>query len=288
MFSTRMFTAKVTPKNVSDKKARKIETDKYLTKFFLFPSLKWGRKFDYSDALESAIRDGKINIVRELVDRGVDINHIKDVGEYNDNIPPTPLISATFWGHVEIIKFLLKQPTIQLNNVSGYDHYTALMWAIDKGHVEVVRLLLEHPEIDVNKKNTYGDTALMIASRKGHLEIVRLLLEHPRIDINMTNEGDTALMRASNAGHNDIVKLINAYDKKSKLKNLNTLNKLDNNTDQTLNPDTLSVIAEFLSGERGNVSQQKEKLRQKLKNLVPREGGARRTRKKQSFLSQRV
>jgi len=268
MFSTRMFTAKVTPKNVSDKKARKIETDKYLTKFFLFPSLKWGRKFDYSDALESAIRDGKINIVRGLFDRGVDINHIEDIGEYNDDIPPTPLILASIYGHVEIIKFLLKQPTIQLNNVSGYDHYTALMWAIDKGHVEVVRLLLEHPEIDVNKKNEHGGTALMVASREGHLEIVRLLLEHPRIDINIENDdGDTALMLASRGGHNDIVKLIDAYDKIIKLKDLGGVNALDNLTGKKLPLDVFSHIAKFLTGKKGNREDQRNTLIQNIKNL---------------------
>ena len=274
-----MFTAKVTPTNVSDKKARKIETDKYLKKFFLFPSWKWGRKFDYSDALESAIRDGKINIVRGLFDRGVDINHIEDI-EYNDNIPPTPLILASIYGHVEIIKFLLKQPTIQLNNVSGYDRYTALMWAIDKGHVEVVRLLLEHPEIDVNKKNKHGGTALMMASRRGHLEIVRLLVEHPKIDVNIKNDdGDTALMLASLRGHNDIVKLIDAYDKIIKLKDLGGVNALDNLTGKKLPDDVLAAIGEFFTGIHRTRKGQRKKLIQNLNNLNMT-AGARRTRKK--------
>ena len=73
----------------------------------------------------------------------------------------------------------------------------ALILAIGKGNIEIIKLLLNNPKIDINQKliiiqiqnsqnNQRNDekNALIHAIEKGNVEIVKLLLSNPKIDIN--------------------------------------------------------------------------------------------------------
>ena len=80
---------------------------------------------------------------------------------------------------------------------------TALIEASRRGHVEVVRWLLRCPDLDINLTNWRGYTALKVACETGQEEVVRLLLNRkkPRdgsteIDVNRGSEtsGRTPLM----------------------------------------------------------------------------------------------
>ena len=75
---------------------------------------------------------------------------------------------------------------------------TALMWAVMKRHNEIVRLLLEQPAVKVNEKNNSGWTALHCAALYNNPEGARMLLLHPGFNsANSTNNnGVTALMEA--------------------------------------------------------------------------------------------
>ena len=83
-------------------------------------------------------------------------------------------------------------------NNKGPGGQTALMWAVGKGHNSIVRLLLEQPAVKVNEKNIAGSTALHYAAQCNNPEGARMLLLHPGFNSpNLTNNfGNTALMLA--------------------------------------------------------------------------------------------
>ena len=84
----------------------------------------------------------------------------------------TPLQEAIELENVEIMKLLLKNPNISVNEIEAYDLYddalknsfdrvkqTALCRAIQKKNYELVKLLLDHPEIDVNMPAIFHSNA---------------------------------------------------------------------------------------------------------------------------------
>ena len=84
-------------------------------------------------------------------------------------------------------------------NYKGYGGLTALMWAVLESHNSIVKLLLDQPGVKVNEKNNfYGLTALHFAAMCNNPEGARLLLLHPAFNSanGTTNSGDTALMYA--------------------------------------------------------------------------------------------
>jgi len=120
----------------------------------------------------------------------------------------TPLLVATFNGHVEIVKLLLGCPDIDVNKAhdGGVD---ALGLVADLGHVEIAKLLLDRPEILVNQPDNNGRTPLISASARGHTEIVKLLLQHQDILVNLTQlDGASPLLLAANQGNDAIVELL--------------------------------------------------------------------------------
>ena len=70
----------------------------------------------------------------------------------------TPLIAASFNGHIECVKILAAQPGIELNKGSYDNQRTALFLASSRCRVDIVELLCSLPDIDVNKKDAYDDT----------------------------------------------------------------------------------------------------------------------------------
>ena len=74
--------------------------------------------------------------------------------------------------------------------------FTALYAASLKGNKDVVKLLLAQPGIKLDEKNDDGDTALMAAAEGGHAEIVDMLLK-AGANVSITDiGGETAATRA--------------------------------------------------------------------------------------------
>ena len=87
------------------------------------------------ELLHTAARNGKVEKVRELLDRGgVDIEH-------EDGVQSTPLSWAAVNGHLEIITMLL-QAGAEKNTTNKYGN-TPLMLASWNRHVDVCRLLID-------------------------------------------------------------------------------------------------------------------------------------------------
>jgi ankyrin repeat protein len=170
------------------------------------PATAWNRIYfgGRKKKLIYAAGKGDLSLVKELIeDYGIDINSAT-----SDYDGMTALISASKWGNLEIVHYLVEHGA-NVNAAMTTDGMTALMWACEKGHLEIVRYLVGHGA-NVNAARTDGGhTSLMWACFKGHLEIVRCLVEHgANVNAARTNDGITALMWACAKGHLEIVRCL--------------------------------------------------------------------------------
>jgi ankyrin repeat protein len=165
-----------------------------------------GGSEDEDIALIIASRDGDIEIVRILLEKGADVNAKTDTGT-------TALFNAILYRHTEVVRILLENGAdVHVKTMYGS---TTLDMAIWYGDIEIVSMLLENGA-DVNAKGKYGSTALIKASENGHTEVVRMLLEKGA-DVNVKDDnGSTALMKASKEGRTEIVELLEKVIKTEK------------------------------------------------------------------------
>ena len=144
-----------------------------------------------------AARDGHTDVVKFLIDNGVDLNH-------KDSVGWTALMFAATWERMEIVKLLIDNGADL--NITNYGK-TALMYAAWNGSTEVVKTLIEIGA-NINIQNDNGDTALILAARRGLTEIVKILVENGA-DMNIKDKyGWTALMHAAWNGSTEVVKFL--------------------------------------------------------------------------------
>ncbi|KAI9455689.1 ankyrin repeat-containing domain protein [Lactarius psammicola] len=138
--------------------------------------------------LYTASKNGQLDIVRSLLDRGFDVNE----KTRRRNIA---LHGASFNGHLEVVKLLIECGSyVNSRNISGW---TPLHITSSKGHLEVTRLLLDHgADVDIKTRNPEQWTPLHFASSMGHLDIALLLVERGA-DLDIRNaSGRTARQAA--------------------------------------------------------------------------------------------
>jgi ankyrin repeat protein len=165
--------------------------------------------------LYNAIRKGKTEAVKKLLDEGVDVNSNIETGW-------TPLYEATSYGNTEIVRLLLDRGA-DANAKAPSTGYTVLMQGVNlNGNLEIARMLLEKGA-DVNARNSSnGTTALIVSSNYSSPEITKLLLEKGAdVNAKMISDGTTALMDGVRSSNAETVKLlldkgadVNAKDKK--------------------------------------------------------------------------
>lgn len=148
-----------------------------------------------------AAEHGNLEVVQELVARGVDI-------DYGASNGVTPLFVAAANGHLEVVRYLLKEITDVNKAASADDNITPLLAAATEGYADIVQELCES-DADVNKAMSDGTTPLLVAATKGYVDIVEILLQR-RADVNQGKpDGTTALLTAILNNHTEIaVKLI--------------------------------------------------------------------------------
>ena len=189
--------------------------------------------------LSMAVKTGNIEIVKLLLEKSIDfetpykdnwtpyelaliykrteIAKLLEKAYKIDVSPEMPLIYAVMTNNISLTKFLLKQPSCDVNETDAYGN-TALTCAAIRGYTEIVQLLLDDSQINVNAVNGYGYTALNCAALRGHTEIVKLLLAKPRIDVNKAEPeyGNTPLDNAAENNHADIEELLKKAGAKHK------------------------------------------------------------------------
>ena len=145
-----------------------------------------------------AAKNGDLEEVRSLLNKGVDIN-TQDGPVYRN----TALHYAAQNGHYEVVETLIDSGANF--NLTNRDKVSVLMYAAQNGHDKIVELLLEKGA-DVNLISKRNDTALYLATQNGHDKVVELILEK---DVDLSNRnGDLTLYAGAVRGFDKIVKLL--------------------------------------------------------------------------------
>lgn len=100
---------------------------------------------------------------------------------------------------LEKVKALLKDNPNLIESNDGFFGGTPLRWAAFYGHKDIVEFLLTN-KADVNAKDWTDGTPLMCAASTGHKDVVELLLANKSIVDARDNIGLTALHYANSAG----------------------------------------------------------------------------------------
>ena len=129
------------------------------------------------DALVKAVKDGNLDDCKILIEDGEDINWNAASQDMN-----TPLTRAAASGHLEICKFLMSKPDIDINK-GGYYNRSPLLMSSWNGHESIVELLLGHPDIgpSLTRAGSGGNTPLGKAKNGG----IKMLIQN-KIDAKAT------------------------------------------------------------------------------------------------------
>ncbi|MGL9718324.1 MAG: ankyrin repeat domain-containing protein [Wolbachia sp.] len=117
--------------------------------------------------LHLAVRGGKLDAVKSLINKGADVNA---KSKFNS----TPLHSAVADGKLDIVKYLINRGADV--NAKRKGGNTPLHWAVIRWGIDVARILLEH-NADVNDEDDEGATVLHYAIIGKNLEVVKYIIE---------------------------------------------------------------------------------------------------------------
>jgi len=117
-----------------------------------------------NDLLEAA-QSGEVPRLKELLDKGADINARDAQGR-------TALMHAAWKNNILSARFLVDQGADV--NVLAKGNWTVLMYASMTGHYEIAALLLER-KADHRAENENNDSAFSLAARAGHVRILNLI-----------------------------------------------------------------------------------------------------------------
>jgi len=155
-------------------------------------------------AVTAAVYAGSREVVRRLVAAGADV-------DIQDETRSNAFLALGETGDVGVLDEVLPaRPDVALTNRFGG---TALIPAADRGHVAMVQALLDRTDVDVDHVNDLGWTALLEAvilgdGGRAHQQIVRLLLEAGADPTVGDGDGVTPLEHARERGYDRIVAIL--------------------------------------------------------------------------------
>ena len=162
--------------------------------------LAWGvnpnsKTFRYRTApLHEAAANGKLRIVKLLLEKGANVNVTNEGGE-------TPLHYAAKHGYLEVMEILLENGADPAQKGTGCG--TPMQWARRNRQIQSIKMLLDH-DVSINQRGSGGRTALMEAVSAEQLEIVNFLVANGA-DVNVTDErGEGCSPLCIAAHHNNL------------------------------------------------------------------------------------
>ena len=150
-----------------------------------------------------AVFNGKTEVVRLLVEKGVDVN-----SAINGTGGSTPMFIAAQQGQNETIKLLhsLGGSVTHIDNQGD----TPMHIAAQNGHNDTIRLLHSLGG-SVTLSNNYGHTPLWLAVFKLYYETINLIAKLGGNVNQENNNGVTPMFVAAEKGRNDIITLLNSF-----------------------------------------------------------------------------
>lgn len=139
-------------------------------------------------ALYNASENGKLRLVRFILDHGADPNLTNNKQMY------TPLYVAAEHKYTEIVQALLESGADP--NIATRHGETSLYAASSRRYLDIMRALIQSGA-DTNKPMNGGHTPLHVASEKGHYEAVQLLIENGANPVIENEYGNSPLHVAS-------------------------------------------------------------------------------------------
>ena len=194
---------------------------------------------DYGNTpLMTAIWSEHVELVKYLVDRGANIN-------LSDSEGDTPLLMAVWTDHsVELVKYLVEHGA-DINEKDMYGS-TPLIIAVEIRNKALVEYLIGHGA-DVDAQDEYQDTPLLIASKKNYFELVKYLVENGA-DVNKaTVKGNTPLWMAAKNGHVAIVRYLLNHGADANIASENIKNYIIDHTVDLYEKDDIESIVLLLS-----------------------------------------
>jgi ankyrin repeat protein len=135
----------------------------------------------YNNCKEKNIK----KFVEFLIKNGANINYID-----NNNCENRPIILASLFNNIKMIKTLIKYKNISINVLNKFGD-SALSYSTVNGNVKILIKLL-NKSARSSDKNSIGYTPLMLASMYGHLKCVEYICLlrkiHLKENINTTND----------------------------------------------------------------------------------------------------
>jgi len=172
-------------------------------------------------ALRNAIKEGNVKRVRDLIEKGAQVNVKKET---------PPLIFAASIATTEdddkIMAKITKELLRKNANPAVKDRFdrTPLIWAAKNGAYKVLKALLGTKEgkATIDMQDNEGNTALIQATivkttDKRHLEIAKKLLKKGAKPNIMNYRKKTALFYAEQAGNTEMINLLRSYMPKTVL-----------------------------------------------------------------------
>ena len=159
------------------------------------------------------IEKGDYEMVKELLDNGVDVNII-DKNNYLNN---TPLHHASR-GNIKIVKLLIENGANI--NALDKDNISPLSYACHHKKLEIAKLLLKENNTNVNIVDNNGYTLLHDVCNKNKIneELIELVISYGVDDFTVkNNRGKTPLDYLRESRRYDLVEKYKDYEPKGKL-----------------------------------------------------------------------
>ncbi|KAL6740694.1 hypothetical protein Aduo_014028 [Ancylostoma duodenale] len=139
-----------------------------------------------------ASRNGHIDVVRYLLDKGADPNVVGTVSFDGETIHGAPALwAASAAGKFDVVRLLVEEAGANINQTTNTSS-TPLRGACYDGHLEIVKYLVEHGA-DIEVANQHGHTSLMIAAYRQKVDVVKYLISCGA-DVNRSSKkGNTAM-----------------------------------------------------------------------------------------------
>ena len=144
---------------------------------------------------------------RELVE--LMVNQLGALWFLPDEGGVTPLGAAAAAGHLSVVKLLIEDWLVEVDQLEKGHYETPLFAACLAGKLDVVKYLLEKGA-DPMACDEYGWYPVAAAAYRGHFEVVKALAESGFVDLNkcVNKEGETAAHEAAQGGYDEIVRYL--------------------------------------------------------------------------------